>query len=187
MGDVVRSSPPDTAVPSLVPDEENVGVGRKRMGGKEKVVYRWVPVPSISAAAFKIKLFYYPHVPSGHTSFGTPAKVCGLHLLLCIFIGSRVSVKLGEAGMARMITPGVLPGIYIVAAAALTLSGSSALTAPLEPNVWVRIDKMYTSGGGIGGGFGGNDVVLLKGVSHKISGTGEWPPIHLVFLQTRVH
>ena len=73
--------------------------------------------------------------------------------------------------MAR-ITPGVLPGICTVVAAALTLSGSSALTAPPEPNVWVRIDKIYTSGG-IGGSFGGNDAVLLKGVSHKISGTGK--------------
>ena len=56
--------------------------------------------------------------------------------------------------------------VKIVAILALA-AGATAAAAP-EPNIWVRIDKIYTS-------ERGHDVVLLKDTSHKISGTAYGP------------
>jgi len=62
--------------------------------------------------------------------------------------------------------------LHLAAITVLAPLCCSAATAPPPeqpaPNVWVRIDKMYTS-------EHGNDVVLLKGVPHKISGTAYGP------------
>ena len=54
---------------------------------------------------------------------------------------------------------------FVVACLAAMATGASA---PPQHPVWIRIDKVYTS-------EHGSDVVLLKGVSHKITGTAFGP------------